>query len=565
MHAFPRCWRAGLISETHISAGMRDGALSLLGSIMEKDRWRITFSGDSLVSTSEGIPEGSKYGPACFNLLPNILVKELLGARCGISFSAKVPHAWADHVWTGRGFPESSTVQDILCRLQHDKSLPGIELMRKDCNLEASCARALDLHADLRVPVLFHADDPVFLASSRGEANRVLALVSSWDQRFKVTLHLSDKKTVALTLPFSSASSALHSSPLRYDSSGQGLPSPISWASSQKWLGLLWNDVGDFGPHARKCCGSCHSSVQALCSLVSGRRIPLVMACLIFDLKIEPALKFGRWLWGVHEDSLAVLTESYNSWARMLLGSSRRRSAEVCRGELGWEFCAPARVALEVAAARHALWLQNGESLAGLCFAQAHLLQSNNWAKASLQLLEKWSVLDWPVWASCRRAHPTYQLYVRETVQYSSTLAWKAAVAKHTLPLCYLALCDAPSSQLRAAFKLNMAWASLLGQRDLLLLRCGFIRLGHIDHRPSRAAILRCIFCDRRYSSIHSHVVCRCSHFETCRCPCMPCDSLSILNVQPGAPLFEQVVVLASCICSEARQFWRLHGYSSES
>ena len=113
------------------------------------------------------------------------------------------------------------------------------------------------------------------------------------------------------------------------------------------------------------------------------------MACLIFDLKIESALKFGRWLWGVHEDSLAVLTESYNSWARMLLGSSRWRSAEVCRGELGWEFCAPARVALEVAAVRHALWLQNGESLAGLCFAQAHLLQSNNWAKASLQLLKK--------------------------------------------------------------------------------------------------------------------------------------------------------------------------------
>ena len=176
-----------------------------------------------------------------------------------------------------------------------------------------------------------------------------------------------------------------------------------------------------------------------------------------------------------------------------------------------------------------------------LSFAQAHFLQSNNWAKASLQLLEKWSVLDWPVWASCRRAHPTYQLYVRETMQYSSTLAWKAAVAKHTLPLCYLALCDAPSSQLRAAFKLNVAWASLLGHRDLLLLRCGFIRLGHIDHRPSRAAILRCIFCDRRYSSIHSHVVCRCSHFETCSRPCMPCDSLSILNVQPGAPLFEQV------------------------
>ena len=40
-----------------------------------------------------------------------------------------------------------------------------------------TCARALDLASGCTVPVLFHVDDPVFLASSRGEANRVLRVI----------------------------------------------------------------------------------------------------------------------------------------------------------------------------------------------------------------------------------------------------------------------------------------------------------------------------------------------------------------------------------------------------
>ena len=72
VHAFPRCWRAALLKQSHDSVGLRDGALQLLGSIMEQDTWRITLSGDSITGTCEGIPEGSKYGPAAFNLLPDV-------------------------------------------------------------------------------------------------------------------------------------------------------------------------------------------------------------------------------------------------------------------------------------------------------------------------------------------------------------------------------------------------------------------------------------------------------------------------------------------------------------
>ena len=45
VHAFPRCWRAALVKQFHSAVGLRDGALSLLGSIMEQDTWRVTLSG----------------------------------------------------------------------------------------------------------------------------------------------------------------------------------------------------------------------------------------------------------------------------------------------------------------------------------------------------------------------------------------------------------------------------------------------------------------------------------------------------------------------------------------
>ena len=122
---------------------------------MDQDTWRITLSGDSITGTYEGIPEGNKYGPAAFNLLPDGLVKDLLRSACGISFSAQVPAVWAGHHWTGKGFPDQSLVLDIVSRLKEGRQLPDRDLITTDCHVEASCARALDLVADLRDPCAF--------------------------------------------------------------------------------------------------------------------------------------------------------------------------------------------------------------------------------------------------------------------------------------------------------------------------------------------------------------------------------------------------------------------------
>ena len=182
----------------------------------------------------------------------------------------------------------------MVARLTLGRPLPSPGLLAKDCDLEAACARALDITSDVRIPVLFHANDPVFLASSRGEANRVLSIVRTWASKYKATLHLAKHKTTAMVLPASAHSARAQVLPLRYLPVGQYMPSPISWAHSHKWLGISWDDNADFAVHARRTCGMCSGTVQALCSLLCSGHIPLIVSCIIFDTKVEAALRFGR-------------------------------------------------------------------------------------------------------------------------------------------------------------------------------------------------------------------------------------------------------------------------------
>ena len=72
----------------------------------------------------------------------------------------------------------------------NQETLPPASALRQSPSLGATCARALDLCDPRRIPVLFHADDPVFLASSRGEAVRVLSIVADWAHDVKASLHL---------------------------------------------------------------------------------------------------------------------------------------------------------------------------------------------------------------------------------------------------------------------------------------------------------------------------------------------------------------------------------------
>ena len=51
-----------MILDARDVAGIKDGALVLLASIMDYDIWIILLSGVCHVMAKQGVPEGSKYG-----------------------------------------------------------------------------------------------------------------------------------------------------------------------------------------------------------------------------------------------------------------------------------------------------------------------------------------------------------------------------------------------------------------------------------------------------------------------------------------------------------------------
>lgn len=176
---------------------MSGGALALLCSILESDWWSVTLCGSSWLPIETGMPEGCRLGPPLFNFLPDTLVVMLLEHRCGVARKAKIPAVWNDHVFRGWGCPDETITMEILSRLRSGTGLPTAEWMA-DVNNEASALGALDLLDPYRIPVLFQADDPVFLASSKGEMVRVMGVIGLWCKRYKTSLRCTSNKSVIL-------------------------------------------------------------------------------------------------------------------------------------------------------------------------------------------------------------------------------------------------------------------------------------------------------------------------------------------------------------------------------
>ena len=157
-----------MLIQLKVLVGISDGAFTLAASIMEFDVWLILLSGLQRVLLYQGAPEGSKYGPKFFNLLPDTLIRKLVENGCGAASSGWTPASWCEHSWVGQGSPVPGTVARLLAALREELPLPGVLWLAQHPDNEASASRALDLLDSSRVPILFHCDDPIFPASSRG-------------------------------------------------------------------------------------------------------------------------------------------------------------------------------------------------------------------------------------------------------------------------------------------------------------------------------------------------------------------------------------------------------------
>ena len=163
-------------------------------------------------------------------------------------------------------------------------------------------------------------------------------------------------------------------------------------------------------------------------------------------------------------------------------------NGDTCQFELGWKLSVSDRVALDVALTRYRLWTLQ-DSLAGHIFRSSHFSAAPNWALLSLKFLSEKQLLDWPIWMS-QSPRGTYKHYLEEAL---------------SRPVCF---------DLKEGLALHLPWDVVLCRRAVLQLRRGYISLGHLNGKKSKAQVQQCIFCGRRYSHVKLHVLCACTCFK---------------------------------------------------
>ena len=282
--AFPRTWRDDLLVILAEGPQLQDGAFALLADILARDEVVINQSGWSVVELRHGLPEGGTIGPLTYTSLPNTLMKELLAGHHGVSMKVRIPSEWSQHVWLGLGRPIPALVDQLFNAITTGSALPPPSLLSAWSDLEASALRAIDLMSSPRVPVIFHADDPVIVASSKGAAEEVLDVMLKWSKRHNAKLHVSPKKTVSMACNLQSDNVPPE---LQVVNTPDG---NLTSKHVHRWLGAMW-------PHDLNFTSDLHAKMQAasaafapLVSLVCKDVIPLTYALKLFEIKVESIL-----------------------------------------------------------------------------------------------------------------------------------------------------------------------------------------------------------------------------------------------------------------------------------
>ena len=335
----------------------------------------------------------------------------------------------------------------------------------------------------------------------------------------------------------------------------------LHWAAQHRWLGILWGSDLCFANHTKACLAAASSHVSVLAVLVASKVLPLSLAALLFESRIESAVRFGRWLWGLDPELRLLLEENYATWARLLLGADPWRNAYVAIGEVGWTLSGSARFVLNAASMRARLWRAGVTTLAGGFFLRSHAFPGS-WSSRSLVLLQDWGLPDWPQWVgSCDFACLSLRVksYVDQCRCKLMTVCserWLSNVASHRAPIQYPcvppALCDMLTS--------GLTWDTLLAFRSVVRFRAGLFVLGHVAGHPSQAKTLHCILCDKRYTSCWYHVFLDCSALE------LECAALEVSLDRRLCPAdmflgrdksgFSASVHMCSTIETKATNFW---------
>ena len=560
--AFPRTDRSDLCVILRNNIGLRCGAFALLEDMLRFDVLYIWHSGRSKVTITNGLPEGGSVGPLTYNVLPDTLLRSLIARGFGVGLDVRIPEVWKGHFWNGTGTPCNQLVDMLMASLQGGGYLPSSSLLKAWPALEASAARALDLLASERLVALLHADDPLIVASSMGELQRTLDAIVEWAAAHNAQLHASAKKTVFM---YTGPDLELDCRVALHLNGVQGRVD-LKFSRLHKWLGVLWPSGLNFDAALDQAISRASGAFATLSGLVNARVIPITLAVDLFESKVDSLLDFGRWLFTLSASACLGVNTAQSSWARALLGAESWRNAAVCERELGWLLSGFARGVRSVALRRaRALSLDSLDWYRSSFGTYASL--NIGWAAASLLLLEKWGIPDWPDVAEACVDYGSYSARVLSCLSVRCATHWEASASTHGAQVPYLVFQASPSSVLHAVKALSLPWEVLLCVRSWCRLRAGLVYLRSLHGRRSAARHQQCIFCGRgvRNATVHAIGVCprwcdaRSTFVEAAGLEAASPDALcmALLGCTPGSPAFIPALFLADGLDGAATNYWK--------
>ena len=564
--AFPRVWRADLLNLAHGVPEFRDGAYALLADILKVDQVHVWLSGCSEVTIVEGVPEGGNIGTLTYILVPDSLIKELFERGFGVGVGFAMPEPWQEHLWSGRGRPIPELVEELLHCIVKRECLPSSKFLRLWPDLEASAAKALDLTAPVRIPAIFHADDPVLLSSSMGELENLLEVVASWGQRHNAKFHLGPSKTVVMVSAPNTCKPEDADVQVHMRSADTGSLVRLSYRVSHKWLGIHWHSDLVFDHEREAKLGAAGDVLSGLAGFVGSGSVPLHLAIPLFDIKVDSVLTYSRWLFVGQPGAEVRFNEIYESWARLLLGASPWRNGAVATGEVGWYITGYARVVRD-AALRLARIQMSPDDLYHRVFNLA-TDHGCGWTLLCKEQIAGWNVHDWSSWSAVHPCCGDYSRYLQIRLAGQCLPEWRRDADKHTAQVPYLQIQCVPGAAIRDFGGQVWSWQVATALRGWCRMRAGLITLRHLNGKLSRARYQACVLCGAYARNGTRHVIGKC-HIMAARrnsfllLSTLPLDASAdaitglVLRCSPRHASFMHAVLMCGEIDAAVARFWR--------
>ena len=571
--AFPRTRRADLQSILLTEVGLHGGAFALLASVFQSDTVTVRYSGDSTVNIEEGVPEGSTMGTLTYVALPDTLIKELEAAGHGVGVGVCVPAPWQGYKWSGVGTPQAALVANIKKAISSGSDIPGTALLAAWPDLEASALKAMDLLAPRRLVAIFQADDPLLLATSRGELQAMAQILGDWATRHHAVFHTGAAKSVVLRIheDMEACGASSAAVPINLQPTA-GQWSELTYAQSEKWLGLSWPANLIFTQTLHERLRMASGSFAILAGMVEDKSIPLPLAIALFEGKIEGFMQFGRWLLATAKGAADILDTQYEIWARALLGAQAWRNGAIVQLELGWALSGMGRAVKSIVMKRTSVLSASPDDVVR---STCEMLNSErSWLQKSAGFMAAWELQDFAVMKHQQRHIMSLDQYRRHAHLHIAEQCHNGRLDKlsrHRAHLKYTRYQQGPSYALREAHRTGLPWEILVATRSWSRVRIGVPYLSHRHGRRSAAKEQACVFCGRFSRIAIVHCFGRCTYWAARRAAFTRAAglldevdpiiaTLAVLAASLTQPaVFVAAVLWAEAVDKEAEQWWHEH------